>query len=74
MFRIHAAQQEKVSESKDAIENVRMMLTNINIIDLDKHIKVVESSMSNDYLLEVKNTLDNFLNKIKTIQNEHTKA
>lgn len=67
IFRFRAMEAEKIAASKEYLDSITLTISNINILDVEKHVKIIEkwNSLDPDYFNNMKNTFDDFINKIK---------
>lgn len=59
-MRMYFAEWIKTKKSREEVEKVIEIISNINFESLNKHVEQLESSINNDYISKLKNIIDSF--------------
>lgn len=67
-FRSRLFELSLTKKSRDFVSNFTTLIGNLNLTDLQKHVKTLESTRNNSYISELDSTIKDFIKNLKLIQ------
>ena len=71
-YRARFAELSLTKKSRDFVDNFTTLLQNLNLTDLQKHVKLLEDTQNNSYISTLKGTIEEFTKNLNKIQNGFT--